>query len=288
MNWKPNKWRAALLAFLAPPLGMLYVNRAKLAGVYFVASLAIGLTQFWLVATGSNSTSLLFLLLIVVAVAHAYLIAARAACISSRPWFSRWYGLLTAVIFFAVIVLLFRAFLFEPFHLPTQAMFPSIPKGSYVVVRKYGYGNYASYGIRLLRAEVSAPLTRGDALVFEYPQNRRISYIKRLIGLPGDHIVYTNKLLYVNDKPLPTTPLGAYGELEIAREASYKIANDHGAPANDFNVTIEPGHLFFLGDNRDNSRDSRFWGQVPFDHIVGKVILVLKDEKANAIVSGKQ
>ena len=162
-------------------------------------------------------------------------------------------------------------------------MSPSIPKGSYVVVRKYGYGNYASYGIRLLHAGISAPLARGDALVFEYPPDRRISYIKRLVGLPGDRIVYTNKRLYVNDKPLPTNPVGSCGELEIVRETNYQIANDHGAPAHDFNITIEPGHLFVLGDNRDNSSDSRFWGQVPYDHIIGKVVLVLNDEKAQPI-----
>lgn len=282
MNWKPNKWGAGLLAFLAPPLGMLYVNRARLAGVYFFALLGIGIGQFWLVAKGYNiPLSLLFL---IVALVHTYRIAARASYIQSRPWFSRWYGLFAGVLFSVVIVISFRAFLFEPFYLPTQAMFPSIPKGSYVVVRKYGYGNYASYGIRLLHVGISAPLARGDALVFEYPHDRRISYIKRLVGLPGDRIVYTNKRLYVNDKPLPTNPVGSYGELEIAQETNYQIANDHGAPAHDFNVTIEPGYLFVLGDNRDNSSDSRLWGQVPYDHIIGKVVLVLNDEKAQPIV----
>lgn len=282
MNWKPNKWGAATLSFFVPPLGMLYVNRARLAGIYFLALLVIGPSEYWLNAMGRNVP--LTFVLTIVAVIHAYRIASKASVSNSRPWFSQGYGLLATALSVLIVVMVIRAFFFEPFRIPAQSMFPSIPKGSYVVVSKFGYGNYASYGIRLFRGDVVAPLNRGDVIVFEFPRDRSISYAKRIVGLSGDHIEYKNKLLYVNGEPLMTTPLGSYGAFEIAQESTYKIATDHNVPQQDFHVTVEPGHLFVLGDNRDNSNDSRYWGQVPEDHIIGKVVLILNDSKPRPII----
>ena len=282
-NWKPNKWVAATLSFFFPSLGMLYVARVRLAVMYFFILVGIGLTQFWFVARGYEIPAYLYLVLYIVVVTHTYRIAARAPEIDSRPWYSHWYGLLAAMLIMAVSITLFRAFLFEPFRLPSQSMFPSIPKGSYVVVKKLGYGNYASYGIRIARTEVVAPLIRGDVLVFEFPLDRSINFVKRLIGLPGDHIEYRDKHLFVNGKPLLVSPIGSQGQLEIAQEESYLIANEDGVSSTDLDVKVEPGHLFLVGDNRDNSSDSRQWGQVPYDHVVGRVVLILKNKDAQSI-----
>ena len=277
-TWKPNKWAAAALSFLAPPLGMLYISKARLAVTYLFIMVGIALLQFWLIAKGYGiPLSLVFL---VVAVIHTYRIAARAPKINSRPWYSSWYGLLVVTLVLVVSVFLFRAFLFEPFRLPTQSMFPSIPRGSYVVVKKLGYGNYASYGIRVARTEVSTPFTRGDVLVFEFPLDRNISFVKRLIGLPGDHIEYRDKHLFVNGKPLSVSPIRSQGQFEIAQEEDYLIANENDAPPKDFDIKVKPGHLFVLGDNRDNSNDSRHWGQVPYNHVVGKVALILRNDQS--------
>jgi signal peptidase I len=283
MNCKPNKWVAATLSFLSPPMGMLYANQAKLAGIYFGALLVVGLSEYWLSAAGIKIP--LTLGLAIVALVHCYRIAAKAKESGARQWFSRWYGLLGIALSFFTIAAAFRAFLFEPFNLPAQSMFPSIPKGAFVVVDKYGYGNYSSYGIHFHRGPITAPLNRGDVLVFEFPRDRSVSYVKRLVGLPGDHIEYKNKRLYLNGTPLTTTSLGGYEAFEIAQESTYRIATDRSVPAQDFDVIVDPGHLFVLGDNRDKAHDSRVWGQVPEDHVIGKVILVLNDPKVQPIIS---
>ena len=285
-SWKPNKWAAAGLSFLAAPLGMLYVARIGLAVLYLLLLVSIGFMQYWLDTKGYSFP--LYYVLAVVAIIHAYHIAARAHDIDPRPWHSRWYGLLLVAATMIVSVILFRVFLFEPYRVPSQSMVPSIPGQSYVWVKKLGYGNYAGYGMRLARGEVSVPINRGDVLAFEYPRDRTTHYVMRVIGLPGDDVVYRDKQLIVNGKRLSVAPFGAHDQLRIANEENYLIAHEPGLPAKDFNAKIEPGHLFVLGDNRDNASDSRYWGQVPYDHVVGKVVLVLKNEETTPAVTTDQ
>ncbi|MBL8415192.1 MAG: signal peptidase I [Propionivibrio sp.] len=282
MNWKPNRWGATTLSFLAPPLGMLYITRPRLAGVYLLVLLVAALTQFWLIGNGHKIPLTVFLA--VIAATHSYRIAVRAPEVNSRPWYSRWYGLLSIAMSSFMVLAFLRAFFFEPFHLPSQSMFPSMPAGSYIVVQKYGYGNYASYGIRMYRGAVVAPLNRGQVLVFEYPRDHSIRYVMRLVGLPGDRLEYKGKRLFVNGEPLPTKSLGLYQEFEITRESTYNIATQSAAPRQDFDAIVKPGHLFFLGDNRDNANDSRYWGQVPEANVVGNVVLVLKNPEAQHII----
>jgi len=277
MNWKPNKWIGAVLAFLFAPLGFLYVNKLRLAGAYFVILLGLSVLQVWLTAIGTTRTPFALIVQVIAAI-HAYSIARQAPGIAARPWFSRWYSLITIMLTPIIGVISFRAFIFDIYRIPANSMFPSIPRGSYVIVQKYGYGNYGSYGIHLFKTHLSAPLNRGDVLVFEYPRERRTAYLKRLIGLPGDHIEYRNRRLYVNGAPVPTYAIQSTVAFEIDREASYQVANRHNSPPYNFDVTVKPGHLFFLGDNRDNSNDSRFFGQVPYDYVIGKVVLVMKND----------
>ena len=199
------------------------------------------------------------------------------------------------------VVLILRSFLIEPFQIPSGSMKPTLEIGDFILVNKF------SYGIRLPVLEtkiipVGDP-QRGDVMVFRYPNDPRINYIKRVVGLPGDHIAYADKQLFVNgqaverellhtlgDDEVPAGhPLQALAKVDIyqeqlgdaSHEARYK-AMSRVPPAREWQVP--DGHYFMVGDNRDNSNDSRYWsapemspelwGMVPDDHIVGKAFAV--------------
>ena len=274
-NWKPNKWGAGALSVIAPPLGFLYANRGHLAAIYLALAVFLALLQFFLHMQGL--TIPLNWLLLIPAALHAYSIAAGSELTNARRWYSRWFGLAGLTITAIMMVFLLRATLYEPFRLPAKSMYPTLPQGTNLIVQKFGYGNYEAYGIRIASTPISAPVARGDILVFEYPKDRSLKYVKRVIGLPGDRIVYRGKRLFVNDQPAMIGRPIEQGSLEIIHESleagiEYAVANDRSAPATDFEITVQEKTLFFLGDNRDNSLDSRYWGAAPYDHIVGKVV----------------
>jgi signal peptidase I len=187
-----------------------------------------------------------------------------------------------------LIVLLVRSFLAEPFRIPSSSMMPTLLIGDFILVNKF------SYGLRLPVLDtkivpVGEP-ARGDVVVFRYPKNPSQDYIKRVIGLPGDEVVYRNKALFVNGEPVPTESLGRYiGEgsgrdmtgAELKREdlsgTSHEILQRTAAyfvPQGEGAWTVPEGHYFVMGDNRDNSEDSRYWGFVPEGHLVGKAFLI--------------
>ena len=180
-----------------------------------------------------------------------------------------------------LIVLILRSFLVEPFQIPSSSMVPTLEKGDYILVNKF------TYGIRLpvIRTKVfdlNQP-RRGDVMVFFPPHRNETYYIKRVIGLPGDRIRYVNKKLHVNGEPVPQELLArlppSRPRLQLNREqfgeAGFRTQLDLSSRRNDnFSVTVKPGHYFMMGDNRDNSNDSRFWGQVPEKDIVGKAFAI--------------
>lgn len=204
--------------------------------------------------------------------------------------------------FFPVIALVFglRSFLYEPFKIPSTSMVPTLQVGDLILVNKY------TYGIRLpilnkKVIEVNDP-QRGDVMVFKYPENMTLDYIKRVVGVPGDTVTYRNKRLIVNGaqvsyKALPdyldeetlsyskqlTENLNgvAHQILNNPRAPSY-VSNPHDFPNRDlctydaegFTCKVPAGQYFMMGDNRDNSLDSRYWGFVPDKNIVGKAFFV--------------
>jgi signal peptidase I len=269
-----------LLAVVAAPLGLLYVGRAALASAYFGVLILGLLLDAWL--TGLGYFAPLTLLITLAAAIHAFRIASRSEEAVARPWFSRWYGLAGIAALAALAVFSMRAFLAEPFRTPSQSMYPSLPRGSYVLVSKWGYGYYEAYGIRLLEVAPSSPLIRGDLYVFDHPSGASLRYIKRLVGLPGDLVQYRGKQLFVNGRAAEqsSSPRLDPKSLQIFTESlggrSYQIAIDPEVPSRDLEARLQAGQLFFLGDNRDNSTDSRHWGVVPVQHIVGKVVYVLR------------
>jgi signal peptidase I len=184
--------------------------------------------------------------------------------------------------FFPVLAVVFvlRSFLVEPFQIPSSSMVPTLQVGDYILVNKY------TYGIRLpvLRSKVLSlnEPRRGDVMVFFPPHMNDTYFIKRVVGLPGDTVTYRNKRLSVNGE---TVALQAVAELpsgkaryqlglEALGEANHLMQVDAMRPARDFSVVVKPGHYFMMGDNRDNSSDSRIWGQVPEKDIVGKAFAV--------------
>jgi len=200
--------------------------------------------------------------------------------------------------FFPVLlaVMVLRSFLFEPFRIPSGSMMPTLLVGDFILVNKF------SYGLRLpithTRITEGDKPKRGDVIVFRYPKDESLDYIKRVIGLPGDHISYYNRRLTVNGKLVDITFDHKY---EGLGDLNGKLNNDgcdrknascdvfvekfgnmeHMAMTNpdvryafDGEYFVPPGHYFVMGDNRDHSNDSRFWGYVPENNLVGKAIII--------------
>ena len=177
-------------------------------------------------------------------------------------------------------VLVLRSFIYEPFQIPSGSMLPTLKVGDFILVNKYHYGLRTPVGnIKFL--DNNEP-QRGDVMVFKYPKNPSIYYIKRVIGLPGDEIVYKDKMLFVNGELQAQTLLAQMPPVEPKRllvnenlsGVEHEIYRDTQAPVMSGGWKVPEGHYFMMGDNRDNSNDSRYWGFVPDELIVGKAVSV--------------
>lgn len=191
--------------------------------------------------------------------------------------------------FFPVLlaVMVLRSFLYEPFRIPSGSMMPSLLVGDFILVNKYDYGLRLPV-IHNKVTEGEAP-QRGDVAVFRFPDNESLDFIKRVIGLPGDHISYYNRRLMINGEPLTVELKETYagqgttrdnmagGEvyLEQLDEARHMMMIDPNVKFSANGELIVPeGHYFVMGDNRDHSNDSRFWGFVPEQNLVGKAVTI--------------
>ena len=186
--------------------------------------------------------------------------------------------------FFPVLLLVWflRSFLFEPFRIPSGSMIPTLLVGDYIVVNKFAYGvRLPVLNNKMIDTQLPE---RGDVVVFRYPEDERLNYIKRLIGLPGDRITYRNKQVYVNGELMSQEKVGDYQEPgNLAPAASQQqFLEDLDGVMHDILIrpqrragrerswTVPEGHYFMMGDNRDNSEDSRIWGFVPEANLVGR------------------
>lgn len=214
-----------------------------------------------------------------------------------QPWWLDWTAGLFPVI---LIVFLLRSFLFEPFKIPSGSMVPTLLVGDLILVNKYHYGVRLPV-INKKIVELNNP-QRGDVMVFRYPANPSIDYIKRVVGVPGDEVSYKNQRLYLNGKLVETQALPEFYDDDSTRyfkqyseklgPVEHRILVDVQRPsyirptdpfpykencsysAEGVTCKVPAGHYFMMGDNRDNSEDSRFWGFVPDENIVGKAFFV--------------
>jgi signal peptidase I len=214
-----------------------------------------------------------------------------------QPWWLEY-----TASFFPVILVVFvvRSFVVEPFKIPSGSMVPTLLVGDFILVNKFDYG----LRLPIVNTKITSghPLQRGDVVVFRYPKDESVDYIKRVIGLPGDVVAYQDKKLTINGKPVPETPLPDFFDEERIGYAKQfeedldgrknRILNNPAVPPfvvgaedypfrsncdyNDRGVIckVPPGHYFMMGDNRDNSADSRYWGFVPDANIVGRAFFI--------------
>ena len=195
--------------------------------------------------------------------------------------------------FFPILLLVFllRAFLFEPFRIPTGSLEPTLSVGDFIIVNKYHYGlRLPVIHSKILSLEEPK---RGDIFVFRWPPNPSVNFIKRVIGLPGDKISYVDKILYING--VEASQLGIEGQTPAKKRIEKKenllgvthaIYENPNKISEDFHdLIVPPGMYFAMGDNRDDSADSRVWGFVPEENIVGKAnyVWLSWDSDANTI-----
>lgn len=188
--------------------------------------------------------------------------------------------------FFPIIllVLVIRSFVAEPFRIPSASMLPTLHIGDFILVNKFAYG----LRLPVLNSKIleTGEPERGDVIVFRYPKQPEIDYIKRVVALPGDRVGYFDKTLYINGELVEQQPLNADAEVssqltpnsevfyEHIEGHKHLIATDDGRPSAEGEMIVPEGHYFVMGDNRDNSNDSRVWGPVPESHLVGKAFMI--------------
>jgi signal peptidase I len=247
-----------------------------------------------------NFALLLFALLVVtgvVALADRLWLAKGRRERRAEPWWVEY-----AKSFFPVILIVFvlRSFLVEPFKIPSGSMIPTLLVGDFILVNKFAYGVRLPIINRKI-LEIGQP-KRGDVMVFRYPEDPSLDYIKRVVGLPGDRIAYAGKQLSINGVEVQLKPMPDYlhrERIQYAKQYSETIGGiahailvEEDAPSGvpfarqfpfrdncNYNnggvvCTVPPGHYFMMGDNRDNSADSRVWGFVPDENLVGKAFFI--------------
>ncbi len=219
-----------------------------------------------------------------------------AAAVNMPWWLDYTAGLFPVI----AIVFLLRSFLFEPFRIPSGSMLPTLYIGDFILVNKYEYGVRLPV-VNTKVIDVGSP-ERGDVIVFRYPMDESVDYIKRVVGLPGDTVSYVNKQIHINGEPVKQTLVGDWVDpfslvtlserTEKLGQREHRMAVDPRYPAglrgqpyervgtacryfsNGFTCKVPEGQYFVMGDNRDNSEDSRYWGFVEDRQIVGKAVAI--------------
>ncbi|MDQ7005584.1 MAG: signal peptidase I [Ghiorsea sp.] len=198
----------------------------------------------------------------------------------TKPVWREW---IESLLVIGIIAIVIRSFIIAPFVIPSSSMVSTLEVGDYLFVSRY------NYGLRIPLTDIqffASKAQRGDVVVFDYPEDRSKDYIKRIVGVEGDVIEYKANSLYVNGEKMKLTPDGMHTyvmgdqSMDVAPQYIENILGvEHKVLRKDYSIrdgkwTVPEGHYFMLGDNRNNSRDSRFWGFVPQEYLVGKAVVV--------------
>ena len=303
-QWKPKTWLAVLLAIIFQPFAFLYVNRPRLFWGYLALNICLELIDYKLQANLAEGVwyqgIYLSWLLLQIVVSHAFFISRNYNVNQPRGWYAFWWSPVVIYSGIMVIILFVRTFYFEPFAIPAGSMSPTLNPGDHLIVNKSGFGNYRAFGIPVLQTTPSNKPDRGDIIVFQYPSDPQIDFVKRVIAVPGDKVIYRNKTIYINiacQNP-STNDCPGYAAVEKSAIKGEESLFQESIGNQAYHILIEPmawdraahyynqsgtqkdewlvpeGHYFVLGDNRDNSLDSRFWGFVPEENIVGKAAYI--------------
>ena len=271
-NRTRRKWVAALLSLVIPSVSMLYLGRPKRAGFYLVLTIVVSALTYLLASNGVWPAGIGWGIgtypITIAGIIDSIRICRRSANPFNGPWYTRWYGLSSILVTGFLGIIGFRTFLYEPFVLPAGSMLPTLHVGDYIFVDK----------------QAVTP-TRGDIVVFRLPSDPAISYVKRVIGLPGDTIEYDreSKVIVINGNALEQEFIGTYDALPVQSVRTetidgkrYSILTLDRRSVSGGQYSVPAGHYFMLGDNRDNSQDSRFRdvGFVPAENILGRVTLI--------------
>lgn len=303
-TWKPNGRIAIALGFFLQPFTFLYVGRGK-AFLFSMLGILLGALALFFFAPNVLKNMEYFGWGVGLLFAFFGWYCSSEPIDIPRPWYSKWWGIVSSGLIFFIPVVLIRAFVIESYSIPSRSMSPTLSPGQVVFVSKWGYGNYGTYGLPLVKTQISNPILRGDILVFTPPHAPQLDYVKRVIGLPGDHVFYSKKSVVVKSNCDQTCSNNLI-ESEFVSEwqSDHLNANQtllkysEATNTNSYNVIIDPkmpsftsrfydqtgteqghwivpdGHVFMMGDNRDSSEDSRYYGFVPISNVKGSVVLV--------------
>ncbi len=299
-------WLSVVYGIFLGPFAFLYANKAKLFFFYFVVYVVTRLfdskLQFKFDAGGELQSIGFSWVFLLISLTHVCLIVRNYDIGLKRRWFASWWGALTCSFVCLFMIFGMRLWIIQPYTISAGSMAPTLNLDDQIWVNKWGFNNFEFNNVSLIRGLPSEELARGDVVVFQYPEQRDIEYVKRVVGLPGDTILYLDKTIYIQraclteqvdcshpkeiEKVVKTSD-DTVGQTQIFVEKLGEVSHEiqlmtgrQDLTAQYFTQsglakgkwTVPDNHYFVLGDNRDNSLDSRYWGFVPANYVTGKVI----------------